>query len=265
MRAILSVRPKCSHRGVSQKESPSKPVRILKHTTRISSEQTSMRTKWLKHIAIHVQEHLLFEATHTRSSPETSANSLSHKFFGVPFLSLINGCFGFLLPKYNLCRGSSCWGPLWFFMWVFFMYFLQRELNMHRFVTLCPPFPGGGKQRTHTEDPMEIVGLPTGKCLVHDINGRVFMQSWRLDPPKLSRKIPSFSQKDIEKFLSGGMPKPQFWYPPLRFGSPDTQTPIFLGFLGIHSWLWFFCCQTKIFGNFPEVPVTKIRDHQLRI
>ena len=41
--------------------------------------------------------------------------------------------------------------------------------------------------------------------------------------------------------------------------APDTQTPIFLGFPGIHSWLWFFCRETKIFGYFPEVPVTKIR------
>ena len=41
--------------------------------------------------------------------------------------------------------------------------------------------------------------------------------------------------------------------------APDTQTPIFLGFLGIHSWLWFFCRETKSFGYFPEVPVTKIR------
>ena len=47
MRAILSVQPKCPHRCVSLKESPLKPVLILKHTTRISMEQTSMRTKWL--------------------------------------------------------------------------------------------------------------------------------------------------------------------------------------------------------------------------
>ena len=32
--------------------------------------------------------------------------------------------------------------------------------------------------------------------------------------------------------------------------APDTQTPIFLGFLGIHSWLWFFCRETKIFRFF---------------
>ena len=30
---------------------------------------------------------------------------------------------------------------------------------------------------------------------------------------------------------------------------PDTQTPIFLGFLGIHSWLWFFCREMKSFGS----------------
>ena len=35
-------------------------------------------------------------------------------------------------------------------------------------------------------------------------NGRVFIQSWRRDPPKHSRKILSFSQNDFEKFLSGG-------------------------------------------------------------
>ena len=41
--------------------------------------------------------------------------------------------------------------------------------------------------------------------------------------------------------------------------APDTQTPIFLGFLGIHSWLWFFYREPKSLGYFPEVPVTKIR------
>ena len=60
MRAILSVRPKCSHRCVSRKETPLKPVQILKHAPRKSTQQTSMRTEWLKHIAIQtVQEHLL--------------------------------------------------------------------------------------------------------------------------------------------------------------------------------------------------------------
>ena len=48
MRAILSVRPKCSHRCASLKETPLKPVQILKHITKNSAEQTSMRTKWFK-------------------------------------------------------------------------------------------------------------------------------------------------------------------------------------------------------------------------
>ena len=60
MRAIVSVRPKCSHRCVSLKESLVKPVLILKHATRISTEQTSTRTKRFQHIAQQiVQEHLL--------------------------------------------------------------------------------------------------------------------------------------------------------------------------------------------------------------
>ena len=52
MRGTLSVRPKCSHRCVSLTESPLKPVHVLQHATGKSTEQTSMRTKWLKHIAI---------------------------------------------------------------------------------------------------------------------------------------------------------------------------------------------------------------------
>ena len=37
-----------------------RPVQILKHAARRSTEQTSMRTKWYKHIAIEiVQAHLL--------------------------------------------------------------------------------------------------------------------------------------------------------------------------------------------------------------
>ena len=52
MRAIWSVRPNCSHRRVSPKETPLKPVQSLKHTTENSAEQTVMRTKWFKHIAI---------------------------------------------------------------------------------------------------------------------------------------------------------------------------------------------------------------------
>ena len=52
MRAIWSVRPKGSHRCVSLRETPLKPVQSLKHTTKNSAEQTVMRTKWFKHIAI---------------------------------------------------------------------------------------------------------------------------------------------------------------------------------------------------------------------
>ena len=42
--------------------------------------------------------------------------------------------------------------------------------------------------------------------MVSHINGWVFIQSWRWDPPKLSRKTPSFSQNDFGKFLRGGYP-----------------------------------------------------------
>ena len=45
MRAIWSLRPKCSHRCVSLRETPLKPVQILQHTTKNSTEQTVMRTK----------------------------------------------------------------------------------------------------------------------------------------------------------------------------------------------------------------------------
>ena len=45
MRAIWSVRPKCSHRCISLKETPLKPVQSLKHTTKNSAEHTVMRTK----------------------------------------------------------------------------------------------------------------------------------------------------------------------------------------------------------------------------
>ena len=41
MRAIWSVRPKCSHRCVSLKETLLKPVQMLKHTTKNSTEQTT--------------------------------------------------------------------------------------------------------------------------------------------------------------------------------------------------------------------------------
>ena len=45
--STLSVRTKWSHRCVSLKETPLKPVQILKHTAKNSADQASMRTKWL--------------------------------------------------------------------------------------------------------------------------------------------------------------------------------------------------------------------------
>ena len=80
------------------------------------------------------------------------------------------------------------------------------------------------------------------------------------ETPKLSRKIPSFPRTILENFSGVDtqtavlVSTAEVW-----ISAPDTQTPIFLGFLGIHSWLWFFCRETKSFGYFPEVPVTKIR------
>ena len=59
MRAIVSVRPRCSHSCVSLKEFPFKPVQILKHATRISTKQIRMRTKWAEHIAIPTLHHLV--------------------------------------------------------------------------------------------------------------------------------------------------------------------------------------------------------------
>ena len=52
MRAVWSVRPKCSHRCVSRKETSLKPAQILMHASKNSTEQTAMRTKCFKHIAI---------------------------------------------------------------------------------------------------------------------------------------------------------------------------------------------------------------------
>ena len=43
---LTQKRKNCSHRCVSLKESPLKPVLILKHEARTSMEQTSVRAKW---------------------------------------------------------------------------------------------------------------------------------------------------------------------------------------------------------------------------
>ena len=49
---IESHTPFRHHRCVSLKKSPLRPVLILKHTTTKTTEQTSMRTKLFKHVAI---------------------------------------------------------------------------------------------------------------------------------------------------------------------------------------------------------------------
>ena len=65
-------------------------------------------------------------------------------------------------------------------------------------------------------------------------NGRVFIQSWRWDPPKLSRKIPSFCQNDFGKFLSGGYPNRSSgihrWGLDLSTGYPNTYFSWFSGY-----------------------------------
>ena len=49
-----------------------------------------------------------------------------------------------------------------------------------------------------------------------------------------------FSEFLSERSSQWWIPKPQFWYPPLRFGSQlRIPKPLFLGFLGIHRWFGF--------------------------
>ena len=79
------MRPKCSHRCISLKEFPFKRVLILKHANRISTEQTSVRTKWFKRIAIQiVQGHLLTSADCKRGqwkgATSKSVNSIFDTF-----------------------------------------------------------------------------------------------------------------------------------------------------------------------------------------
>ena len=60
LRTILFVRPMCSHRCVSRKKSLVSAVLKLKHVTKSQPKQTSLRTKWFKHIVIDfVQDHVL--------------------------------------------------------------------------------------------------------------------------------------------------------------------------------------------------------------
>ena len=92
-------------------------------------------------------------------------------------------------------------------------------------------------------------------------NGRVFIQSWRWDPPKLSRRNPSFSQNDFGKFLRGGYPNRSSgihrWGLDLSTGYPNT---CFSWFSGYPQLTLAFSAGRRIFSDFfPEVPVTKIR------
>ena len=65
-------------------------------------------------------------------------------------------------------------------------------------------------------------------------NGRVFIQSWRWDPPELLRKIPSFSQKYFGNFLSGGYPNRSSgihrWGLDLSTGYPNAYFSWFSGY-----------------------------------
>ena len=72
-----------------------------------------------------------------------------------------------------------------------------------------------------------------GRCWEVRLQGhvRVLIQSWRWDPPKLLRKIPSFSQKDLENFLSGGY--------------PNRNSGIHPPLMSIHSWPWFSAGRQK--------------------
>ena len=94
-----------------------------------------------------------------------------------------------------------------------------------------------------------------------------------MTPPKLSRKIPSFSQNDFVKHSQRWLPKPQFWYPPLldlSTGYPNTYLRIEVNLV---SWLYtgwffiFFCIGRQAFSDiFPRRVSGKLgSQHQLRI
>ena len=91
-----------------------------------------------------------------------------------------------------------------------------------------------------------------------EINGRVFIQSWGWDPPKLSRKIPSFSQNDFGNFLSGAYRNRSSGIPTAGVGisAQDAQTPFFLGFLVSTADFGFGALRWKL-SYFPEMPVTQ--------
>ena len=70
--------------------------------------------------------------------------------------------------------------------------------------------------------------------LTKSINGQFFFTELALRPPQTFEKISEFRS---ERFSQRWIPKPQFWYPPLRFGSQQRipEPLFFLGFLDIQS------------------------------
>ena len=98
-------------------------------------------------------------------------------------------------------------------------------------VALRFPGFGGGVAGESRYNPWKGPVAPTFQFLN---NGRVFIQSWRWDPPKLSRKILSFSQNDFETFLSGGYPNRSSgihcWGLDLSTRYPNTNFSWFAGY-----------------------------------
>ena len=78
----------CLSEGISFK-----PVLTLKHATRTSTEQTSMKTKWFKHIAIQTVQELLL--TWTRKETDRHINL----YIGAS-------------PPHAWWRAQRLWGPL---------------------------------------------------------------------------------------------------------------------------------------------------------
>ena len=74
--------------------------------------------------------------------------------------------------------------------------------------------------------------LPKKNCF--GLTAGVFIQSWRWDTPKYSRKTPSFSQNDFGKFLRGGYPNRSSgihrWGLDLSTGYPNTHFSCFSGY-----------------------------------
>ena len=126
MRAILSVWLKCSHRCVSLKEPPLKPVLILKQTIKRSTEQTSMRTNglniWAAAQIISLNScqsrfsgaHLVLQVFRDIWPSDKENPSVHwHATLSCPFMSS-NYANPYLVPISFWSR-SGCWACLWFF------------------------------------------------------------------------------------------------------------------------------------------------------